>query len=46
MPADLRKAHKANDKAVLQAYGLKPDATESEIVAHLFKMYEKLTKTK
>lgn len=46
MPADLRKAHKANDKAVLQAYGLKPDATESEIVAHLFKMYEELTKTK
>lgn len=46
MPPDLRKAHKANDKAVLQAYGLKPDATESEIVAHLFKMYEKLTKTK
>lgn len=46
MPSELRKAHKANDKAVLQAYGLKPDATESEIVAHLFKMYEKLTKTK
>ena len=46
MPADLLKAHKANDKAVLQAYRLKPDATESEIVAHLFKMYEKLTKTK
>ena len=46
MPADLRKAHKANDKAVLQAYGLSADATESEIVAHLFKMYEKLTKTK
>ena len=46
MPPDLRKAHQANDKAVLQAYGLKTDATESEIVAHLFKMYEKLTKTK
>lgn len=46
MPPDLRKAHKANDKAVLQAYGLKTDATESEIVAHLFKMYEKLAKTK
>lgn len=46
MPADLRKAHQANDKAVLQAYGLKTDATESEIVAHLFKMYEQLTKTK
>lgn len=46
MQPDLRKAHKANDKAVLQAYGLSADATESEIVAHLFKMYEKLTKTK
>ena len=46
MPPDLRKAHKANDKAVLQAYNLSADATESEIVAHLFKMYEKLTKTK
>lgn len=46
MPSELRKAHKANDKAVLQAYNLPADATESEIVAHLFKMYEKLTKTK
>lgn len=46
MPADLLKAHKANDKAVLQAYNLSADATESEIVAHLFKMYEQLTKTK
>lgn len=46
MPADLRKAHKANNKAVLQAYNLSADATESEIVAHLFKMYGQLTKTK
>ncbi|MCT7770174.1 MAG: methylase [Lactobacillus crispatus] len=44
MPSDLRKAHQANDKAVLKAYGLSTKATESEIVAHLFKMYEKLTK--
>ena len=44
MPADLRKAHKANDKAVLQAYGLPTDSSDSDIVAHLFKMYEKLTK--
>ena len=42
MPPDLRKAHKNNDKAVLKAYGLPVDATESEIVAHLFKMYEQL----
>lgn len=46
MPIELQKAHKANNKAVLQAYNLSADATESEIVAHLFKMYEKLTKTK
>ena len=44
MPVDLFKAHKANDKAVLQAYGLPTDSSESDIVAHLFKMYEKLTK--
>lgn len=44
MPIELRKTHEANDKAVLKAYGLKPNATEEEIVQHLFKMYENLTK--
>lgn len=44
MPADLRKAHNENDRAVLQAYGFPQDATESEIVARLFEMYEKMTK--
>lgn len=44
MPSALRRAHEANDKAVLEAYGLPTNATESEIVTHLFKMYEKLTK--
>lgn len=44
MPPDLRKAHQANDRAVLKAYGLKPSATETEIVQHLFNMYEQLTK--
>ena len=43
MPQDLRKAHQANDKAVMQAYGFKPNMSESEIVAELFKLYEKLT---
>lgn len=43
MPIELRKAHEANDKAVLQAYGLKPSSSEAEIVQHLFKMYEMLT---
>lgn len=46
MPAELQKAHEANDKAVLQAYGLKPSASESEIVQHLFKMYEQLVQDK
>ncbi|MBQ9274705.1 MAG: methylase [Succinivibrio sp.] len=41
MPPELRKAHEANDKAVLAAYGLKPGLAESEIVAHLFKLYER-----
>ena len=44
MPKELVKAHQENDKAVLEAYGLSTKATESEIVAHLFKMYERLTK--
>ena len=39
MEADLRKAHKANDKAVLEAYGVKASASESEIFAHLMKLY-------
>ena len=46
MPPELRKAHKENDKAVMAAYGFKQNMTESEIVAELFKMYEKLTKKK
>lgn len=43
-PAALRKAHEANDRAVMSAYGFSKDATESEIVAALFKMYERLVK--
>ena len=43
MPADLRTAHEANDRAVLAAYGLAPDAPEPEIVAHLFRLYAKAT---
>lgn len=46
MPQELRKAHQANDKAVMQAYGFKPDMPESEIVAELMKMYQKLTEGK
>ena len=44
MPAELIKAHRANDAAVLEAYGFPKNATESDIVARLFKMYEELTK--
>ena len=43
MPSELRKAHRANDLAVLEAYGFPKDASESEIVARLFKMYQELT---
>ena len=43
MPPELRKAHRANDLAVLEAYGFPKDASESEIVARLFKMYQELT---
>ena len=42
MPPELRKAHRANDAAVLAAYGFSANATESEIVAKLFGMYEEL----
>lgn len=44
MPVDLRKAHKANDKAVMAAYGFKANASEAEIVAELFKRYEQRIK--
>ena len=43
MPPELRKAHQANDKAVMQAYGFPLKMTESECVAELMRMYQKLT---
>ena len=43
MPPELRKAHQDNDRAVMAAYGFSTKMTESECVAELFKMYEKLT---
>ena len=43
MPPELRKAHQNNDRAVMEAYGLPvKGTTESDAVAHLFNMYEKL----
>lgn len=51
IPAELRRAHQANDKAVMEAYdmtkivdGKKTWLTESETVARLFEMYEEITK--
>ncbi len=44
MPPELRKAHQANDRAVMKAYGFKKDLSESAIVAELMKMYQELTK--
>lgn len=42
MPSELHKAHQENDRAVMSAYGFSQKLSESEIVAELFKMYEKL----
>ena len=44
MPPELRKAHKANDDAVMAAYGFDLTLSESEIVAELFKMYQEMVK--
>lgn len=47
MPIELRKAHQANDKAVMTAYGMTKQTdgkttwlTESETVGRLFELYE------
>ncbi len=43
MPIDLKRAHQANDRAVMEAYGMWGKVnSESECVAWLFKMYEEL----
>ncbi len=45
MPPELRKAHQANDRAVMQAYGFDVKSmTESTCVAELMKMYRSLIK--
>ncbi len=43
MPADLRKAHQANDRAVDAAYGYKGDKADPPRVAFLFGLYQRLT---
>ncbi len=43
MPAELRKAHQENDRAVMNAYGFDiKTTTESSCVAELMKMYQEL----
>ena len=45
MPPELQKAHTANDKAVMQAYGFSiKDTSESDCVAALMKMYQEISK--
>ena len=44
MPPELRKAHQANDRAVMLSYGFDVKTmTESSCVAELMKLYQKLT---
>ena len=43
MPPELRRAHQANDRAVMRAYGFDLKMTEAACVAELFKMYQELT---
>jgi hypothetical protein len=42
MPIELRKAHAANDAAVMKAYGYAPTMPEPEIVADLMRRYQEL----
>ena len=41
---ELQKAHRANDAAVMAAYGFSPKLDETQVVARLFERYQKLTK--
>jgi hypothetical protein len=45
MPPELRKAHIANDRAVMAAYGFSTKMSESDCVAELMKMYQHLIET-
>ena len=40
MPIELRRAHTANDKAVMTAYGFSLKMTEADCVAELMKLYQ------
>lgn len=43
MPPGLLAAHRANDRAVMAAYGFDLKMAESDCVAELFKLYEALS---
>ena len=45
MPPDLLKAHQANDRAVISAYGIPKDSDEPAIIAWLMRLYLEKTKT-
>jgi hypothetical protein len=42
MPTNLRKAHLANDKAVLKSYGLSTSISDQELLTYLFDLCKKL----
>ena len=46
MPTELLKAHNANNRAVMDAYGFSIKMSEADCVAELMRMYQKLTKEK
>lgn len=46
MPQELRKAHTANDRAVMAAYGFSTKMSEEDCVAELMKMYQRLIEEK
>lgn len=47
MPQGLQKAHKANDIAVMKAYGFNiRDMSEADCVAELMKMYQEMSEKK
>lgn len=39
MPKELREAHRANDRAVMKAYGFDISMTEEDCVTELLKLY-------
>ena len=45
MPPELRKAHTANDIAVMKAYGFSTKMSEADCVAELMKLYQALVET-